>query len=316
MKLNRFNTIDYQRFSRLFCYGVAAILFVLFIGCKKKERLSASTFAFAITPPAATVLYTSSITLTAHGVSAAGAVETSPTWTISPATAGVLNTDIGNQVIFDPGDSLDNFLGDVIVTAVHNGIMAQSRLAVINYIPDTTDPDLYELYTDNGLPMESGLSVDIFINPSGGAGMVEIEELSTGYTPEGITYQRMSNAETGQSWGITYGGGQSKDLSGFSGGALVFSVQLSRALVGGEVITIQIEAPLATKASVASSSGDWDGFSAASSSWQEVTIPIADFSTGGFDLTQVKSPFIILMTNISGVQSALSIDVDAVRWEK
>src|SRR5437016_5598522 len=68
--------------------------------CRKRDRLSASTYTLEVIPPAAAVVLNSTQAFTARGVSGGGTIEASPVWTISPAGIGTLNTSLGPTVIF------------------------------------------------------------------------------------------------------------------------------------------------------------------------------------------------------------------------
>ncbi len=269
-------------------------------GCKKKERLTASTFSFSITPPASTVLKTESITLMAKGSSASGSVDVNPTWSVSPTTLGSLNTTIGRSVVFQPTG-----LGDVVVTGVYDGIAATSQIAIVTYKPTA---NTFDIYNDNGLPAGSDVDSDIFT--SGG---LSLTELSSGYTPEGSKYEHTTNAITNNFWGVTVdklNTGKRKDLSGFSSGALKFSLRLARSLSVTESIRIDI-VDSAQTVSYTLSSGS-DNYNRLSTDWQEISLSLpARFAT--LDSAHVKVPFVIVPTALG---APLTFDVDAVRWER
>lgn len=278
---------------------VLVLLFSPMTACKKKERLSVSTFNFSITPPAATVVKNNSLTLTASGNSSVGPVEVSPTWTVSDESVGTLNTSIGHVVTFQA-----NGLGDVTISALSDGIVAISQLAVVTYQPSA---NTFDVYNDDGLPSEAGITADIFTNAN------FLSELSSGYTPEGINYQRASNASTGNTWGVTLDDnslGQSKDLSTFASGTLRFALRLARALESSEQIIVELTDAANVVNSFTLASGS-NGYNRLGTGWQEISIPITSFST--INKSQVKVPF---AARVNALGTSLTYDMDAVRWEK
>lgn len=308
-ELNRFNMIQsgrlYSWIHLILIGGVIVSGGVL--GCKKKDRLTNSTFNLGITPPAALVLTTGSLTLTAHGSSNGQSIGVSPTWSVSPSTVGSLNVSIGSVVIFTPVA-----LGVATVVANYDGLMATSQIDVVTYIPEN-NTTAFNVYTDDGLPSEAGITSDIFT--SGG---LSIAELSTGYTPEGVNYQRTTNAPDDGYWGVTLDDnslGQNKNLSSYNSGSLKFSLRLvDRTLAGSENIRINIEdltGPFSVN--LISGGGGVFGFNRLNmGGWQEISIPVSQFTAGGLNTTQVKVPFAIIGETLS---SPLTFDVDAVRWE-
>jgi hypothetical protein len=70
-----------------------------------------------------------------------------------------------------------------------------------------------------------------------------------------------------------------------------------------------VDAPGSTASVTLSSS---EGFDRSSTDWQEISIPLSSYFSG-VDETQIKVPFAIVATALS---SALTYDVDAVRWDK
>lgn len=282
-----------------FTLVLGAIAFLIFFGCKKKDRLSSSTFKFSVSPPASTILKTESITLTAQGVSSTGPVEVNPTWEVSSDLLGNLSSPIGPTVVFQP-----SALGDVVVTATFDGISAASRLAIVTYKPTS---NTFDVYNDAGLPSEAGTNSDIFDPGS------LLTELSSGYTTEGIKYMRATGATSGGFWGVTLDKasvGLSKNLSSFASGSLKFSLRLTRALSVGEVIRIDVSDTSSTKQFTLVS--QQDGYVRTSTEWQEISLPLSSrFS--GLDLAHVKVPFAIVTSTLF---QPLTFDCDAVRWEK
>ncbi len=266
------------------------MIFLLMSGCHKKDRLTASTFRFAITPPAAAVLVTDSLNLVASGSSPGGAVDVNPTWTISPSTpSNTLSPTIGTLVTFQPPG-----LGDFIVTATYDGMIATSQIAVVSYIPS---PATFSVYSDNGLPPNSTLFT--------GGGIAIDAGVSSGYTPEGVRYARSSNTSTGQFWGVVLNSG-SVDLSAYS--SLKFDLRLGRTLDAGETLIIRVQ-DLSSTFSHPLVSGN-DGYNRLDVEWQEISIPVSS-GFSGLDSHHVKAPFIVV---IQPVFSPLTFDVDAIRW--
>lgn len=279
--------------KRWFPYAQALLLgllvsFFLVVGCHKKDRLTASTFRFSITPPAATVLQTATLTLVAKGTSPGGPVDVNPTWSISPSTpTNMLTPTIGPSVTFQPSG-----LGDYVITAVYDGMVATSQIAVVSYIPS---PATYSVYSDNGLPQNSSLFT--------GGGISIDATMSTGYTPEGIHYARSSNTTSSQFWGISLS--PVADLSAYS--FLKFDLRLGRTMGSSEILNIRIQDHSTTFSHPLVDGSD--GFSRLNTQWQEISIPIASF--GGVDKHQIVAPFILLVQTVT---SPLTFDIDAIRW--
>jgi hypothetical protein len=280
--------------KRLFFHAQALLLgfvmaFLFVSGCKKKDRLTASTFRFSVTPPAASVLKNGSVPLIARGSSPSGNVDVNPTWTLSPTSIGTLTPNIGNAVVFT-----GSALGDATITATYDGMAATSHIAVVAFI---STPTVFEVYTDRGLP--SG--ADLFF------GGLTVTQSQSGYTPEGIKYFHTDNTSSGF-WEITLDPGNtgiSKDLSSYS--ALKFDLRLGRALAFGESLAVQVQDTSSTKShTLASGDGDYN---ALNTGWQEISIPLSAFS--GLDSMHIKIPFIIV---VQTVLTPLSFDVDAIRW--
>lgn len=287
----------FKRLNKMPGLGLAIVFIPLFLscGCKKKERLSTSTFNFSISPPAATVLKTGSITLTAHGSSAAGPVDVNPTWEVSSALIGSLNTSLGTTVVFQP-----SALGDVTITATYDGLAATSQLAIVTYIPSAST---FNVYNDNGLPSGSGINSDIFDASS------LLTELSSGYTPDGSKYMRAANASTGNFWGVTLdklSTGNNADLHAYS--SLKFSLRFPSPLASGENFRLDITDLSVTRSYTMVRGVDYSGSSV---DWQEISLPLSNWPSG-LDFTHIKVPFSIMAVSIA---STIAFDCDAIRWE-
>jgi len=288
---------SFKRLNRNHLLGLLvgfAAVFLFVPACKKKERLTSSNFNFSVTPAATTVVKTQSVTLTARGPS-----EATPTWAVSSSTLASISPTIGNTVVFTA-----NALGDVVVTATDDGVQANSQIAIVTFKPTS---NTFDVYTDNGLPTGPGILSDIFVD-----GGLSVAEISTGYAPEGIKYQRTTDAVSGD-WGITLdkapSAGRSTDLSSYSAGSLKFALRVTRQLTGAETFLINIADKGQTKSYTLVRGTDFSGLS---TDWQEISLSLpAHYS--GLDLSHINVPFAIVL---SGMGSALTFDVDAVRWEK
>lgn len=289
-----------KQFSLLVLF---AVVLMGLSGCNKKDRLTTSTFRFGITPPAASVIRTNTLTLSAYGSSEAGTISVSPTWAVSPTTIGTINNSIGTSVVFTPVS-----LGTAVVTATFEGTEARAEINVVTYIPGSS---VYNVYNDDGLPSNVPPStVDIFVDPG-----VSLAEVAIGYTPEGVNYQRATGMSTGEFWGVTFDDanvGASRDLSDYDG-TLKFSLRLvSRTLAsigGGDHLRVELQTNGSAATPVSLTSGSY-GFNRLSQDWQEIAIPITDFV--GLDTTQIENPFAITAVTLN---SSLDFDIDAIRWE-
>lgn len=292
--------------SRWMARMVALVAIAALPACHRKNRLTSNYFTFSITPPAATVVKNSPVTLTAN----TGGADVNPTWEMTPQTAGTLVPAVGRTVVFTP-----TTLGDVQIFATIDGTQAKSQIAVVTYIPPTatssTAPTttVYSVYSDQGIPVSPLLGTDVFTG-----GGLTLTELNTGYTPEGVKYFR-STSGSGGFWGVSYEihkTGAVVDLSAYSAGTLKFSIRLGRTMGPTEKIEIHIDDDGAgtTPGKVDNISTDF--MNELSTDWQEVSIPISSFAPAQ-TLSTMHVPFAIVVVNVS---SSLTFDVDAVRWEK
>jgi hypothetical protein len=291
----------FKRLNKIgFMASVCGVIVVLMVSssCKKKDRLSSSTFQFSITPTASTVVKTETLTLNARGNG-----DINPTWTVSSSTLGSVAPEIGNQVVFTP-----SALGDVVIYATQDGLQANCQVAIVTYKPA---PNTFDVYNDKGLPTGTGINSDIFTSLG-----LSIAEISSGYTPEGVKYQRTTNAGSGDNWGVTLDAataGLNKDLSAFSTGHLKFALRLARVVdtPGGETIRIELtdSAPATFGYNLVNGS---DGFNRQNLDWQEISISLP-VQFAGLDYSHVKVPFAVTLLAMT---SSLTFDVDAVRWER
>lgn len=266
------------------------------MGCKKKDRLSASTFSFSVVPPATSLVKGSSLTLVARGQSNGQTVDTNPDWSLSGAAVTSLNTSVGPSVIFTP-----TTLGDVVVTATYDGMVATSKIAVVTYKPSTStvESNTYNVYNDHGIPTGAALIV--------GPPTLDIVERSSGYTPDGNLYQRVTNGAVNSFWGVSLAP-TTADLSAFNSGKLRFALRLPSGLNSS---SIQIE--ITDRTGVAFPYVLVDGvygFDANSTDWQEIAIDRSAFALT-LDMQRVRVPFAVVVKT-----QALTYDIDAVRWTK
>ncbi len=296
--------------------GVVLLGACVFGGCHKKNRFEANTYNFTIDPPAVTVVKGATQVFTAHATSKAGEIDVSPTWTVSPSnmtlptgevvnTVSFLTSSIGTSVRLTP-----LALGDIVLTASANGMQTTASAAVVTYQPIATNFDVYM----DALPTGSGILADIYVTP----GTSYLSQMASGYTPQGVNYQHVEAGPIGYFWGVTLdknNAGFKVDLSSMTGGSLKFSIRLGRAINPGEFIRVTVEDTLGAKGLATSSVvGKWAGFDPTLTNvWQEVTIQLSGFIPG-INKTRVKVPFGMSFDgNISG---PLTLDVDAVRWQK
>jgi hypothetical protein len=271
---------------------------VLASGCQKKDRLSGGEASFSITPPAATALRNSPVTLTARG---GGSTEIVAVWEVSPSTMGTISPAVGQTVEFNPSS-----LGDATVIATYGGVQATAHIAVVTYIPNS---NTFDVYTDSLIPNDStefSSGLQLFT----GGGMT-VEERSDGYTTQGVDYQRATGG-TNAFWGIALDRndvGLSKNLSTFSSGNLKFSIRFPTALGATQDVRIDIRDASVTDSVTLNGT---HGLNRLSTEWQEISIPIIQFG-GGANLATIENPFAVLLQNIT---TSLTFDIDAIRWEK
>ena len=284
--------------SFLLFISMSALALTAGVGCKKKDRLTASTFQFSITPPAATVVKGHSLILTARS---SNGVDLNPNWSLSSATLGTLNTSLGPQVILQTQG-----LGDLTVTAADRDLITTAQIAIVTHNPTSTPSTLFDVYNDNGLPDGNSDIFKSIVPP------FAIATSNAGYAAEGLTYLRATSASTGDFWLVTLdknSTGIERNLSSFSAGSLKFALRLGRVMSGTESIRIDIQDNATTRSFFLISGSN--GFSRFSVDWQEISIPISGF--GGVNLARIKVPFAIVTALLS---STLTFDVDAVRWDR
>jgi len=292
-------------------FALVLIGAALAAGCKRKDRLTSNDFDFSITPPAAAVVKGQPVTLTAN---TGGSADIQPTWEVTPTTAGTFSPAIGRQVTFTP-----TLLGDATVLATYDGVQARSQLAVVTYLPVDSSPNRFDVYTDGFFTFEPALTGPgflVFVGPDTTAGVErdEITEENSGYTPQGLKYFRLTARNSiGNNfafWGVSMSG--TKNLSSFSFGSLKLALRTNPQI--GAIINTRVE----INDGVITRGVNLDstyGFSRLSTDWQEISIPISDFTNQGINLSNIQNPFAIALQSIPSA-TTLVVDVDAVRWEK
>jgi hypothetical protein len=235
------------------------------------------------------------VALTATGVSEQGIVAIDPTWTITPTSAGSLAPAVGTSVQFTAAQ-----LGDAVISATYDGVVANSQVAIVSYIP-TSSSNFFNIYNDQGLPTNATL-------PKSRVAL-SIQELTTGYTPEGTKYQHTTDAVNGDFWGVQLAAPMdATSPTDFSNGSLKFEIRISRALDTGEGFFVKLQSGGGSKTTVLNSAVGFIRSDA--NEWQTVTMPLSGYFTGGVTATGVDVPFLISTT----MNNPISFDIDAVRW--
>jgi hypothetical protein len=299
-----------ELFNRL---NVLILLFLsaVIIGCNKRDRLTASTFSFRVSPSAAAITPGQTVTLTAQANGGAGA---NATWMVSASSVGTVVPEVGSQVVFTATG-----LGDVVVSAVVDGQVSQTQIGVVSYIPSTSGT-IFNVYTDNGLP-PAPFESDIFITTM--PAPIVLQEVSSGFAPEGNKYLHVETVNgTNDFVAVTLDEndtGISTSLAGFS--KLKFSIRLAQ-IVSANALAVQFKSTNGQLRFARSGAGGaWttdpeSSFNPDSvGDWQEVVIPIGNFSANALlNIADIDIPFLIIQNNqLNGAN--LIFDIDAVRWE-
>lgn len=146
--------------------------------------------------------------------------------------------------------------------------------------------DNFNVYTDYGIPEDTELWT--------WGSDVLYESTEDPSTPEGVCYGRTQDDSWG-GWGVFYPS-SSIDLSNYASGELKFYVSSNLDL------SFEIEDSLGTVSSFNISSYGWDG----TDSWQEITVPVGDFT--GIDLSSIYAPFKVT------AGSTCDFSIDNVHW--
>lgn len=290
---------------------VFALLFTIFSGCSKKSRLTNSTLVLRISPASVSMVAGSTQTFTAFGrTPASDNPDINPEWSLSPESLGTLNSLKGKSVVFTAGSSP----GSGKIIAREGDVRADATITVGS--GGSGGGTTLTFYSDSGLINIFG-TPDIFTWQKNIPLQTSIEQSDGGGPPGDSTkYQRIGDDDSewfGAGIVINKVGGNATptNLSSYSSGnSLKFYIRLGRALSGAENIKIEIEYGDSTPGDKATVNlGPGNGFNSASTSWQEITIPLTSFS--GVDYTKILLPFEITAENLT---SALTFDWDYVRW--
>lgn len=274
-------------------WGALFFPLLLLPACKKRDRLTVSTYNLVVTPPAAEIVKGQTLSFAAQGVSADDPRDVSPTWAVSDASIASINTQVGSAITLTGVT-----LGDVVLTATHDGVTTSVPVAIVTYKPNA---NTFDVYTDV-LPSGNDVSSDIFGTPA--------EQLDVGYTPQGNKYIRAASAPNNSFWGITLdkeGTGKRKDLSSFSNGSLKFALRLGRILAANERFRVDITNSAGMTTSVLLDTQH--GLMRTTVNWQEISIPLSEFSLSSF---LIRVPFAVSPQT----QSSITYDVDGVHWLK
>jgi len=284
---------------KLSALGALTVMLVI-TGCERRKRLTGNDVAFRISPPAATAVKGSTVTLSV----VAGSGEINPTWAVSGP--GTLSPAVGRTVEFTSDQ-----LGDAVVTATYDGAAASAQIAVVAYNPSAISSDRFDVYNEGFFEYEpalTGTGFLVFVGPDDET----IAAQTTGYTPQGITYFRMTAINSGSNfafWGVSVSG--TKDLTAFATGNLKLAVRVAPQLGAGPNVRVEINDGSITRGVDLVNFG----FSPLGADWQEITIPVGAFTGQGIALATIKNPFAIALQFIPAA-ATFTVDVDAVRWEK
>lgn len=276
-----------------------ALLFTALMSCNKKDRLSTSTAQFSISPPAATLLKSETLTLSAQlSLPNGGTLAQVADWSISGTCVDVnnLNTTLGEAVIFS-APSAANELCDATITATAGGMSSNAQIAIVSYRPQTAS-NIYNVYSDAlGIPANT---VGLVFGQEGST----IAGSTVGYAPEGIEYLHLVALVNGGQVFITLS--SAENLSAFNAGSLKFSIRFETA-EGSFFVRVTDTSDRSVTL------GPSHGFSNSSlfnGVWQEVSINISEFIGAGLNTSAVNKPFLIRKSD------AGAYDIDAIRWER
>ncbi len=176
--------------------------------------------------------------------------------------------------------------------------------------------EVYKVYTDAGLPyLPSPYKSDIYKDSYYGSEGFELEEIvDASEAPEGIKFQRaiVPRYTSWAFWGVFFFNEDNPDdrygenLSDYADGYLKFWVRTEVDLKV-EIQHTEIQHTSVTSNRRYIRNYGWDG----NFGWQEITIPIADFTTDTNFLSNIYSPFSITVQT-----DRVVFEVDNVRWVK
>ncbi|RLD18986.1 MAG: hypothetical protein DRI36_00060 [Caldiserica bacterium] len=291
-------------------YLVYCVLIFLVSSCSKKNKLLENTLEIIISPSSVSISTGTSIELTATGKSAkSDNVDIDPVWSVTN-NLGTFTPDKGKKVIFTAGNSA----GSGVIRATEEDVYSEIPLTVkAGTGGGGTGGGSVVFYSDSGLNSDFG-TPDIFTWAENND--ISAQEITDGNGPSGDSSSYQSFSSNSSTW---FGGGivlnkvsgnaSAVDLSAYSSGnSLKFYIKLTRQLSGSEQIKVEIEYGSGSKSTLYLSSSY--GFDSTSTNWQEITIPLTDFT--GVDFSSIKLPFEITAENIT---SSLTFYWDYVRWE-
>lgn len=276
----------------------------------KRSRLSSDTLRISIDPPSlAQMVFNSTMTLTAVCRSPQSSdPDVTPVWTVEN-NLGTFAPATGKKVVFTAGSIIGTgaiyaSIGSVRSPALSVSV-AQSTSAVI--------APVLPIYSDEGLIAVGTHIPDIYKWGQGGnAGL--FEPAGGGAPGDGAAYMsNPSGVESYVGWGITLDKNDTAftaDFTAYAAGSIKFYLRTSRPLVGLEEVFVNVEEPGSVKNPDLIITAGY-GWNHAVASWQEVTVPVADIT--GVNFANVHLPFEITIRNLS---SAITMDVDNVRWER
>ncbi len=295
-------------------YLMVFFLVLLTASCSEKGKLLENTLELTIFPSSVSISTGGVVELTAKGTSAkSDNVEIDPVWSVAN-NLGTFSPERGTNVTFTAGATP----GSGKIVATEDGVFKEIPLAITGSGGGTGGSSSVTFYDDSGLSSNFGIP-DVFTWSASGLTASQVND-GNGPSQDPANYQSFSSDSS--SWfggGIVIdkvGGNPSPvDLTSYSSGnSLKFYIKLSRALFGSEDIKIEVEDSSGKATIYLSPTSSTYGFDGNSTNWQEIVIPLADFTKvdlTGIDFTSVKLPFEITAEHVS---SSLTFYWDYVRW--
>lgn len=284
----------------------------------KRSRLSSDTLRIAIDPPAVNgvIVFNSTMTLNAVCRSPQSPdPDVTPVWTVEN-NLGTFDPATGKKVIFTAG----SIIGTGAIYASIGSVRSPALSISVAHSTSAVVKTVLPIYSDEGL-IAVGIHIpDIYkwgqkdsVIP--GTGNPGLTESSGGGAPgDAAAYMTdPSGVESYVGWGITLDKNDTTfkaDFAAYAAGTIKFYLKTNRALAGFERVFINVEEANKTKNPPLVITAGY-GWNHAVSSWQEVTVPVADIT--GVNLANIHLPFEITVDNLS---SPITMDVDDVRWER
>ena len=277
----------------------------------KRSRLSSDTLRIAIDPPAVNgvIVFNSTMTLNAVCRSPQSSdPDVTPVWTVEN-NLGTFAPATGKKVVFTAG----SIIGTGAIYASIGSVRSPALSISVAHSTSAVVKTVLPIYSDEGLIAVGTHIPDIY--KWGQGGNAGLAELTGGGAPgDGITYMyNPSGVENYVGWGITLDKNDTMftaDFTAYAAGSIKFYLRTSRPLAGLEEVFINVEEAGGTKnpALIITAAHGWNH---AVASWQAVSVPVADIT--GVNFANVHLPFEITIRNLS---SAITMDVDDVRWER